>query len=137
MTRVQMIKCNAIIHAASAASATVGAGLAQVPCPDSAIITPIQLVMTISLGKVFGKNLSNSAAKSTMATGTATMVGRAASKVATGWIPIAGNVINATTAATITEALGWMLAKEFDNEYKKSALPAGPENESNKLEICA
>lgn len=126
MTKSQMIKCNAIIHAASLGAAGVGAGFAQVPCSDSAVITPIQLAMTISLGKVFNKKLSSSAAKSAMATGTATMIGRTASQVAIGWIPGAGNIINAATAGVITESLGWILAKEFEKELalpEQTALP--------------
>ncbi|MCQ2741188.1 MAG: type I restriction endonuclease, partial [Alphaproteobacteria bacterium] len=59
-----------------------------------------------------------------MATGTATMIGRAASQVAVGWIPGAGNIINAATAGVLTESLGWILAKEFEKEYDKEfALP--------------
>jgi len=34
--------------------------------------------------------------------------------VAVGWIPGIGNAINAATAGALTEALGWLLAKEFD-----------------------
>ena len=49
--------CNGIIHAASAAAAGVGAGLAQLPMGDNAVLTPIQLTMAISLGKVFGLTL--------------------------------------------------------------------------------
>lgn len=44
----------------------------------------------------------------------AATVGRTASQVLVGWIPGIGNAINATTAAGITEAMGWLLAKEFD-----------------------
>ena len=117
MTKKQKIMCNSIIHAASVAAATVGAGLAQVPCSDSAIITPTQMAMTVALGKVFGVKLSKASAKSAMGTGMTTMVGRAASQVLVGWIPGAGNVINAVTAASITEALGWILVKEFEKEY--------------------
>lgn len=116
MTKKQKILCNTIIHTASAAAASVGAGLAQVPCSDSAIITPIQLAMTVSLGKVFGIRLSKASAKSAMATGMTTLIGRAASQVLVGWIPVAGNIINASTAASITEALGWILAKEFEED---------------------
>ena len=117
MTKKQKIMCNSIIHAASVAAATVGAGLAQVPCSDSAIITPTQMAMTVALGKVFGVKLSKASAKSAMGTGMTTMVGRATSQVLVGWILGAGNVINAVTAASITEALGWILVKEFEKEY--------------------
>ena len=129
MTKSQMIKCNAIIHAASLSAAGIGAGLAQVPGSDSKLIIPIQSLMTISLGKVFGKNLDSSAAKSLMATGTTTMIGRAASQFAVGWIPRAGNIINAATAGVITESLGWILAKEFEKDL---ALP-----EQTVLSECA
>jgi uncharacterized protein (DUF697 family) len=30
-----------------------------------------------------------------------------------GWIPVAGNIVNACTAASVTEALGWLLAEDF------------------------
>lgn len=107
-------KCHAIIHAASVAAGGVGAGLAQIPGSDNAIITPIQLTMTISLGKVFGKTLSESAALAAIGSVAASTVGRTASQILVGWIPGLGNAINAATAASITEALGWAIAKEFD-----------------------
>lgn len=132
MTKKQKILCNTIIHAASTAAASVGAGLAQVPCSDSAIITPIQLAMTVSLGKVFGVKLSKSSAKSAMGTTMTSIVGRAASQVLVGWIPVAGNIINASTAATITEALGWILAKEFEEDYLKISAAEGGERLSDE-----
>ena len=87
---------------------------AQIPGSDNAVITPIQLTMTISLGRVFGKSLSEASAKAALASVAAATVGRTASQVLVGWIPGIGNAINATTAAGITEAMGWLLAKEFD-----------------------
>lgn len=57
MTSRETGLCNGIIHSASAAAAAVGGGLAQVPASDNLIITPIQLTMAVSLGKVFGITL--------------------------------------------------------------------------------
>lgn len=114
MTNKQKSKCHVIIHAASVAAGAVGAGLAQIPGSDNAIITPIQLTMTISLGKVFGRTLSDAAAKAAVASLAAYTVGRSASQALVWWIPGYGNVINATTAAGLTETMGWLLAKEFD-----------------------
>lgn len=112
----QRNKCHAIIHAASGSAGAVGAGLAQIPGSDNAIITPIQVTMTIALGKVFGLELTDSAARAALATVASATVGRAASQILLGWIPIAGNIINACTAASITEAMGWMLAEDFAKE---------------------
>lgn len=114
MTSKEKALCNGIIHAASAAAAGIGAGMAQVPCSDNLIITPIQLTMAVSLGKVFGIALDQSAAQSAVASAAATTVGRAASQVGIGWFPGIGNLINAATAASLTEAIGWILAKEFE-----------------------
>ncbi len=116
MTKEERIACNGIIHTFSTMAGAVGAGLAQVPVSDSAIIAPIQLSMTISLGKVFGINMDQSIAKSTLATTASTMVGRTVSQVLIGWIPGIGNVINATTAAGLTETIGWILADEFERQ---------------------
>lgn len=113
MNSDQRVKCHAIIHSASISAGVVGAGLAQVPGSDNAIITPIQLVMTISLGRVFGFELTESAAKASLASLAAATVGRTTSQVLLGWIPIAGNIINAGTAASVTEAVGWLLAEDF------------------------
>lgn len=113
MTSEQQIKCHAIIHTASASAAAIGAGLAQIPGSDNLIITPIQLAMTISLGQVFGIDLSESSAKAALASAAAATVGRTTAQVLVGWLPGVGNLINAGTAASLTEAIGWMLAEDF------------------------
>ena len=104
MTADQRGKCHAIIHTASASAAAVGAGLAQLPGSDNAAITPIQLAMTVSLGAVFGIQLTQSAAAAALASVAAATVGRAVSQVLVGWIPFVGNAINASTAAALTES---------------------------------
>ena len=120
MTSDQKSKCNAIIHTASVAAAGAGAGLAQIPGSDNAVITPIQLTMTISLGKVFDIDLSESAAKAALGSVAASTIGRTISQVLIGWIPGIGNAINATTAAGLTEAMGWALADDFSKQYERS-----------------
>lgn len=119
MTRDERAKCHAIIHAASGLAASVGAGLAQVPCSDNAVITPIQLSMTIGLGQVFGITLTDTTALAAIGSATAAMVGRTISQVVVGWIPGLGNVINASTAAGVTECLGWVLATQFAKQAKE------------------
>ena len=121
MTSEQCAQCHAIIHAASLAAGAVGAGLAQIPCSDNAVITPIQLTMTVSLGRVFGVELTESAAKASLASFAGAAVGRTAAQVLAGWIPVAGNIVNACTAASVTKALGWMLAEDFAQLYAAAA----------------
>lgn len=113
MTIEQERRCHTIIHAASISAGVVGAGLAQVPCADSAIITPIQTAMAVAVARVFGIKVTKSAARSSIVSLTASQIGRAASQVAFGWIPAAGNVINAGTAISLTEAIGWLLAEDY------------------------
>lgn len=110
MNARQRGKCHAIIHAASASAGAVGAGLAQVPCSDNAVIAQIQTSMTIALGRVFGLELTDSAARAALA---GAAVGRTASQVLIGWLPGVGYIASTSTAASATETLGWRLAKDF------------------------
>ena len=113
ITKNQRRKCHAIIHGASVSAGAIGAGLAQIPGSDNAIITPIQIGMTIALGKVFDIEMSEGAARGAVASGIAGMIGRTASQVLIGWIPGVGNITNAITATSVTETLGWIIADEF------------------------
>lgn len=116
MTRKQRIKCHAVIHTASVAAGGVGAGLAQIPGSDNAVITPIQFAMTVSLGEIFDIKFTDSAAAAALTTLTGSTVGRGISQALIGWLPGMGNAVNCTTAAGITETLGWMLVKQFDGK---------------------
>lgn len=116
MTATQKNKCHGIIHTASVAASAVGGGLAQIPCSDNALITPIQLGMIVSLGRVFNIELSESAAKATLASVAGATLGRAISQVLIGWIPGIGNMVNASTAAAVTESIGWMIVEDFANQ---------------------
>ena len=116
MTYDQEVKCHGIIHGASAAAAAVGGSLAQIPGSDNAVIVPIQVAMTIALAQVFGISLTEGAAKATLATAATSLVGRTISQVLIGWLPVVGNVINASTAAAVTETAGGTLANDFDRE---------------------
>ncbi len=115
ISTAQYAKCHAIIHGAGAACGLVGLGLAQLPLSDSAVITPIQISMTIALGKVFGIELTQSAAEAPWVAAVAAMVGRAASQVLVGWVPGIGNIVNCGTALAITEGIGWLLVEQFSN----------------------
>ena len=96
-----------IIHGATTAAAGVGAGLAQIPGSDAPVLMSIQTAMILGIGQHYGISLTKTAAADLVLTFAASMAGRAVSQFLIGWIPGLGNAINASTAAAITEAIGW------------------------------
>lgn len=102
-----------IIHRASASAAAVGGGLAQIPGSDMPILCSIQTSMVVSIAQVHGASISDTVATDLVVTCAAGYGGRAISQWLIGWIPGWGNAINASTAATITEAIGWSADEYF------------------------
>jgi uncharacterized protein (DUF697 family) len=100
-------KVHGIIHSAATSAAAVGGGMAQIPGSDAVVIVPLQIAMIISIAGLHGHKLTQSAAEALVATFAAETGGRFVSQWAVGWIPFYGNAINATTAFTITEVVGW------------------------------
>lgn len=134
-------KCNEVIHTASVACGGVGTGLAQLPGSDNAVIVPIQIGMIVGLGAIFELNITESAAKSIIASAGATIAGRTVSQFLVGWIPGIGNVINTATAAGVTEAIGWIAVKNFfdrwvqdRNKGRFEGMKAGYTEASNEYE---
>ena len=114
MTDDQKSACHKIIHGASGAAAAVGAGFAQLPMSDNAVLVPIQITMVCALGKVFKIELTESIAKGVVLSIAAGYGGRLISQILVGWIPGLGNAVNATTAAGLTEAVGWAVVDKLD-----------------------
>ncbi len=112
-----MKKCSALIHTASVSCGGVGTGLAQIPGSDNAVIVPIQIGMIVGLGKVFDLDITESVAKSIIASAGASVAGRTVSQFLVGWIPGVGNAINTATAAGITESIGWLAVKHFHDRW--------------------
>ena len=109
-------KIHGIIHTASVSAAAVGAGMAQVPGSDAPVLAMLQTAMIISIAEQHNINLTKSAAADLLLTFTATQVGRGVSQWLVGWIPGWGNAINASTAAALTEAVGWAADAYFSEE---------------------
>ena len=122
LSKDEMIRCNAVIHTAAVAAAVPGAGLAQIPTSDATVIVPIQITMIIGLGAIFGIKITEGAASGIIKAFASIIAGRAISQVLVGWIPGAGNIINATTAAGITQAIGWYSASTFKTMAKSPAV---------------
>ena len=118
MTNDQSHQCHIAIHTAATTAAVIGGGLAQLPGSDNAPLVAIQISMAIALGKIFDIQISDTVGRGMVMTALASMTGpvvaRTISQWIFGWVPGAGNAVNATTAAAITECIGWILANEFD-----------------------
>jgi uncharacterized protein (DUF697 family) len=106
-------KIHGIIHTASVSAAGVGTGLAQVPCSDALLLGTLQAAMIVSIAAVYGHKVSRARAVVFLSKFTAKTFGRKVSQVLVGWMPGIGNAINASTAAALTEAVGWAANSYF------------------------
>ena len=108
---------NAIIHGASVSAAGVGGGLAQIPMADAIPLTAIQTGMLFAIAHRFKINVTEAAVKSLLATFATMIAGRQISGSLIGMIPVAGNIVKASTAALLTEAIGWEGVDYFAEQY--------------------
>jgi len=114
MSPDQKKKCHAVIHTATAAAGASGA--IPIPVMDAIPISAAQITMIVSLGKIFGITITKSVAKNILKIGLAVTTGRAIAsglKAIPGVGTIVGGAISATTAAAITQGLGWLVADDF------------------------
>jgi uncharacterized protein (DUF697 family) len=116
------VRIHRIIHGASAATAAIGSGMAQLPGSDAAAIVPVQTAMIIGIAHAHGVHIGEAVAAKLLLPFAATHAGRFVSQVLVGWMPGVGNVINATTAATITETIGWA-ANAYFAKIKPAPIP--------------
>lgn len=107
-------KCELIIHGASAAAGAAAAAT-LVPGADSVAIMPIQVAMVAALSKEHGIPLSSSLAKSTVYASLGSIVGKAGAGLLLRWTPVAGNLIRASVAFSVTEALGRMVLDRLES----------------------
>lgn len=98
----------------------MSAATAQIPLADNTLIVPAQMTMVISLGKVFGYKITEGIAKSLVVPLVVQGLGREVAKTLVGILPVAGNVVKAGVSVFFTEALGWIVANEFDEGSKKN-----------------
>ena len=113
-------KCHMIIHAAAAAA---GAGnIVPVPGLGVAADMVAMTTMAISLAAVFGKELTNAAARGAAYAALKKVIFaqpvRYAAKELAKCIPWFGSAFSAAISVTLAEAAGWQLAKEFDLECR-------------------
>jgi uncharacterized protein (DUF697 family) len=110
-----------IIHTHAAAAAGIGAGLAQLPGADAPLLVALQANMVRVIADSHGLAISETVALQFVMGLLATMGGRSLSQLGIGWLPGWGNAINASTAAGITEAVGWAAVR-----WARSRAALGP-----------
>jgi hypothetical protein len=76
-----------------------------------------QTVMILGIAELYGATPTKALVAEILLPFSATMVGRTASQFLLGWLPTLGNVLNAVTAASLTEAIGWAA----DGYFKEAA----------------
>ena len=108
---------NAIIHGASVSAAGVGGGLAQIPVADAIPLTAIQTGMLFAIAHRFKINVTEAAVKSLLATFATMIAVRHISGSLIGMFPGAGNIVKASTAALLTEAIGWEGVNYFAGQF--------------------
>ena len=102
-----------IIHSAATAAGGIGAGLAPIPGSDAVPLTALQVGMIQAIAAVHGKNIGKSYAASLIGSFSTAVTGRTISQWLVGWWPGLGSVINASTAFSLTEAIGWAAHRFF------------------------
>ena len=118
MTNIEKNECHIVIHDASGAAACIAGGNI-LPVADAFPLTGIQMVMINRIGEIFDKTLTESLAQTIRESFAAMFLGRGISQMLASFIPGIGNVINALTAAALTEYIGWSVAEKFDKERGK------------------
>jgi uncharacterized protein (DUF697 family) len=102
-----------IIHAASVVAGAAAAS-AVLPGGDALAIVPIQIGMVTAVCREHGIPTSESIVRSTVYAGLGKIVGQAGAGLALRWVPIAGNVVRASVAFTVTEAIGQLLLDRIE-----------------------
>ena len=120
MTSHQKDRCNEIIHSTAlkaTAAGTAGGlfGALGSVATDATILSGLEIVMVINLGKVFNKEISESVATGIFSAVAGTVVGKGAAGALLSAIPGIGAIANGAAAAGTIEAIGWAVANGFDD----------------------
>ena len=97
---------HAVVHGASSLSAVIAA-TTLVPGSDAVLIMPIQVAMVVCLAKIHGREVSSSLLRSAATASVGQILGKGLSRTLLRYAPGPGNLIRASVAGSVTEALGW------------------------------
>ena len=120
MTYAQRKECEDIIEVATVAAGATG--FLPIPGSDAGPLAAIQVTMILALSDVFDVMFTKNCAINLAKNAIAENIGKYTVAQFLGWIPFGGNAIKGTVAATITNKLGWNVARDFDYQYKRQFL---------------
>ena len=128
-------KAQARLTVFSSASVAAAAGATPIPFADAAVLVPIQVGMLARVSVLYGFDVTQSYLKGLVAAAigpTAATVGGKAIvgsllKLIPGGGTVLGGAISATTAATLTTALGELYIATLDAEFGKTVRGSMPE----------
>lgn len=110
-------KCHKIIHFSSLTAAIIG--FSPIPFSDAVLLVPVQMTMMMRLHQVFGASWADGMAQGLAKELVVVGLGKSAVGNVLKLIPavgtVAGGIINATVASTITETLGWVTVKMLND----------------------
>ena len=101
------------IHSAALLAGTVGL-LSPIPGSDAVLIAPIQAVLVLKLGSVYGVRPSAAALKSAGYAALGQVMGKSSARILTALLPGVGSVVRAGVAASVTEAIGWAVLDNLE-----------------------
>jgi len=108
----QNARLHTIIHATAVEASAVGLATAQIP-GDRFVIGAVQLGMIIEIAAEFGDRIDKAAAMALFTTHVATIMGVEIFNGVIKYWPGLGNIANASTAATVTETIGWATVRYY------------------------
>lgn len=114
MTYSQKNKCEDIINTATLAAGATG--ITPIPGSDAAPLAAIQVTMILALSDVFDVMFTKNCAMNLAKNAIAENIGKYTVSQILGIIPFLGNAAKGAVAATITNELGWNVARDFDRQ---------------------
>lgn len=113
-------KAQKAVHTAALGAATVA--FTPLPFADAVALMPIQTGMIVQIYRAYGQKVSKGMVQGVLKSTFATTLGRSLASNLFKFVPAAGSIVGGTLSAgvavSVTEAIGQVLIKEFEDGEK-------------------
>ncbi len=103
------------IHTASAVAGAIGF-LSPIPGADAVLISPVQAALVLKLSSVYGQRPRAAALKAAGYATVGQMMGKGGARLLTALLPGLGSVVRGGVAVGVTEAIGWAVVENLEEE---------------------